>query len=86
MTDLPKYTLTEAMQAKRSLVSVIEFAFFTALADLSDRGSVPDVGPVDGGGLTPHSGRHELIEALVDRLLFDDDLVIYPNPKEGTDA
>lgn len=78
MTDLPKYTLTEAMEAKDSLVSGIEFAFFTALADLTDRNHTIDVGPVDGGAMTPHQGRHELIFALVERLLYDDDIVLHP--------
>jgi hypothetical protein len=79
--SLPKYTLMEAQEAKDSLVSVIEFAFFTALSDQTDRGIVPDVGPVVGGGMVSHQGRHELIVALVDRLLYDEDLVLYPAPK-----
>jgi hypothetical protein len=82
MSESPKYTLTEAMEAKDSLVSTIEFAFFTALSDLTDRSLPVDVGPVNGGGLTPHLGRHELIVALVERLLYDEDIVLYPaDPK-----
>ena len=81
MTNTPLYTLTEAMEAKDSIVSTVEFAFFTALADITDAGGTPDIGSVTGGAMAPHRGRHELIVALVERLLYDDDLVLYPAEK-----
>jgi len=81
MSELPKYTLAEAQEAKDSLVSAIEFAFFTALADITERGGqTPQLGPVDGGGMAPHRGRHDLIVALVDRLVHEPDIVLYPVP------
>jgi hypothetical protein len=86
MTDLPKYTLTEAQEAKDAIVDLIEFAFFTALSDLTDRDMEPHVGPTDGGQMTPHRGRRDLIVALVERLMYETDLVIYPATPEPSDA
>lgn len=87
VAGLPKYTLVEAQAVKRSLVSIIEFAFFTALTDLTDDDKEVHVGPVDGGGMQPHRGRHELVLALVERLLQDDELVLYPAPKsDGSES
>jgi hypothetical protein len=76
----PTYTLAEAEEAKRKLVSVIEFAFFTALSDMTDDEHPIDIGPVEGGQMHPHRERQRLIGALVERLVYDEDLVIYPVP------
>lgn len=78
MNDAPKYTLLEAREAVDSLVQIVEFAFFTALSDLNDDDREVHVGPVDGGGMEYHKGRHDLVKALVERLVCDDALVMYP--------
>lgn len=84
MADVPKYTLIEAQEAVDVLVRAIEFDFFTALSDLTDQKLAVDVGPVDGGAMQPHLDRRRLIAALVDRLLYNDEIVLYPAPVVGS--